>query len=78
MKAQNEAGLTDNAWVERIGQLRQLVSDRYDTTQDTTPQEFVDYAVENYEEEFDDADIRIMLRHAEQMRREWDEALSAD
>ena len=77
MKAQEERGLTDNAWVERIGQLRQLVSDDYDTSLNITPREFVDYAVENYEEDFDDADIRIMLRHAEQMRDEWDKMTAA-
>jgi hypothetical protein len=78
MRAQTEFNLTDNAWVERIGQLRQMVSDGYDTAWNTTPQEFVDYAVENYDEEFDEADIRIMLRHAEQMRRERDEMIAAE
>ncbi|TXH58877.1 MAG: hypothetical protein E6Q97_01090 [Desulfurellales bacterium] len=66
MKAQNEKNLTDNAWVERIGQLRQMVSDQYDTTQNTTPQQFVDWLVENADEEFDSADERILLRRAEE------------
>ena len=69
MRAQNEAGLTDNAWVERIGYLRQLVSDQYDTSNNTAPREFVDWMIESAEEEFDSADERIMLRHAEDMRR---------
>lgn len=73
MRAQNETGLTDNAWVQRIGQLRQMVSDQYDTSQNTTPREFVDWLIESADEEFDSADERILLRHAEDMRREWDE-----
>ena len=76
MRAQNEAGLTDNAWVERIGYLRQLVSDQYDTSNNTTPREFVDWMIESAEEEFDSADERIMLRHAEDMRREWNEMMA--
>jgi hypothetical protein len=66
MKAQEETNLTDNAWVRRIGYLRQLVDDQYDTTQNTTPQEFVDWLVDSAEEEFDSADERIMLRRAEE------------
>ena len=68
MKAETEANLTDNAWVERIGQLRQMVSDQYDTTQNTTPREFVGWLVENAEEEFDNADERVLLRAAEAAR----------
>ena len=68
MKAQNEAGLTDNAWVKRIGELRQMVADQYDTTQNTTPREFVDWLVESAEEEFDSADERILLRAASAAR----------
>lgn len=66
MKAQQDHGFTDNAWVKRVGYLRQLVQDNYDESL-ATPAEFVDYAVENYEEEFDDADIRVMTREAERM-----------
>lgn len=68
MKAQTEANLTDNAWVNRIGQLRQIVGEQYDTTQNTTPRQFVDWLVENAEEEFDSADERILLRAAEDAR----------
>ena len=76
MRAQNEAGLTDNNWVERIGYLRQLVDDQYDTSQETTPREFVDWLIDSAEEEFDSADERIMLRRAESLRREWDEMMT--
>jgi hypothetical protein len=68
MRAQEEAGLTDNAWVERIGQLRQMVSDQYDPTRGATPREFVDWLVENSAEEFDNADERILIRAAQYAR----------
>ena len=38
------------------------------TTQNTTPRQFVDWLVENAEEEFDSADERILLRAAEDAR----------
>lgn len=73
MRAQEEKGLTDNAWVQRIGYLRQTVSDQYDTTQDTTPQQFIDWLIESAEEEYDQADERIMLRWAQELKAEADE-----
>lgn len=67
MKAQEDRGLTDNAWVERIGQLRQMVSDQYDPTTGATFNQFVDWLIENAEEEFDSADERILRRKAQDM-----------
>ena len=66
MKTKTKFDLTDNAWVERIGQLRQMVSDQYDTTLGT-PREFVDWLIESAEEEFDDADECILMQVAERM-----------
>ena len=65
MKAQTESNLTDNAWVERIGQLRQLVAEGYDPSL-ATPQEYIDFLMEVEDEEFDQADIDIIIREAEE------------
>lgn len=68
MKAQQDHGLTGNAWAKRVGELRQMVNDNYDESV-STPGEFVDYAVETYEAEFDAADIRIMRQEAESVAK---------
>ncbi len=66
MKAQQDHGLTGNAWTKRVGELRQMVNDLYDEGM-FAPDEYVTYAVENYSDEFDDADIRIMRQEAERI-----------
>ena len=66
MKAQQDNGLTGNAWVKRVDELRQMVNDQYNESV-SSPTEFVDYAVETYEDEFDAADIRIMRQEAERI-----------
>jgi hypothetical protein len=66
MKAQQDNGLTGNAWVKRVDEIRQMVNDNYDEGV-STPGEFVEYAVETYEAEFDAADIRIMKQEAERI-----------
>ena len=65
MKAQTEANLVDNAWVKRIEQLRRMVAEGYDPSL-ATPAEYVDYLIEVEDEEFDRADIDIILREAEE------------
>jgi hypothetical protein len=67
MRAQEEASLTGNAWVERISYLRQLVSDQYDPRNGTGFNEFVDWLIDKSEEEFDSADEGIMRRKAQDM-----------
>ena len=66
MKAQQHHNLTGNAWTERVSELRQMVNDNYDESVQT-PDEFVDYAVANYSDEFDAADVRIMRQEAERI-----------
>ena len=66
MKAQQDNGLTGNAWVKRISELRQMVNDQYNEGI-SSPTEFVDYAVANFDDEFDAADIRIMRQEAERI-----------
>jgi hypothetical protein len=72
VKATENANLTDNAWVERTGQLRQEVSEQYDPD-DCTPEEWVAWFIENAEEEFDDADEAALLRWAKRRYDRWQE-----
>jgi hypothetical protein len=62
------SNLTDNAWVDRIGELRQMVWDNYDTTT-ATPDEFIEWFVDG-EEAFYDDDIRILRQEAQRMYEE--------
>ena len=68
MKAFENANLTDNAWVARTNELRQIVSDQYDPAE-TTPAEWVAWFIETAEDEFDEADEAALLRWAQ---REYD------
>ena len=63
MKAQQDSNLTGNALVERIDSIRQMVNDNYNEDM-WTPDEFVDYVVANYSDEYDATDIRIMRQEA--------------
>lgn len=74
MRAANESDKTGNAWTERVDYLRQLVDDQYDTFQDTTPEEFVEWVVECADEEFGPDDERVLLRRARELRKEASEA----
>lgn len=61
------SNLTDNAWVDRIGELRQMVWDNYDTTIGT-PDEFIEWFVDyDSEAEYHDDDIRILRQEAQRM-----------
>jgi len=61
MYISERADLTDNAWVERIGQLRQLIADSYDENTDT-PDEWIDWIVEESEYEVDQDDVDFLRR----------------
>jgi hypothetical protein len=70
MRTNTTSNLTDNAWVQRIDELRQMVWDNYDTT--ATPDEFIEWFVdgEDAEEAFYDDDIRILRQEAQRMYEE--------
>jgi NADH:ubiquinone oxidoreductase subunit len=56
---------TDNDWVSRIGQLRQLIEDSYDEGT-ATPEEWVAWIAENVELDNDDIEfLRRELRRRE-------------
>lgn len=67
MRIHEASGLTDNAWTDRIGYLRQIVSDQYDPATGT-PREFVDYLIDNAEEPFYTDDERVLMRAANAAR----------
>ena len=70
MRSQTASNLLDNAWVQRTGELRQLVSDQYDVTLGT-PEEFVAWLMSpDVEEEFDTSDERALLRWAQRKLEE--------
>lgn len=66
MRTNTTSNLTDNAWVRRIGELRQMVWDNYDTST-ATPDEFIEWFVdgEDSEEAFYNDDIRILRQEAQ-------------
>lgn len=68
MRINEASDLTDNAWTERIGYLRQIVSDQYDPAIGATPREFVDHLIDNAEETFCIDDERILIRAASAAR----------
>lgn len=68
MRAAENKGLTDNAWVKRIDYLRQLVSDNYNPA-DGSAQAFVTWYVDTADEEFDWEDQTVMLDYAKEMSK---------
>jgi hypothetical protein len=71
MKTNNNANLTDNAWVERTQELKQIVSDAYNPYPDgvdrtlCTPDEFVEWLMsDDVDTEFDSDDEASLLNWA--------------
>ena len=58
--------LTDNAWVKRVGELRQMVDDCYDPA-DASAQEWVEWVTAQDGEEFDSDDVKVLSAYAQQV-----------
>jgi hypothetical protein len=70
MKTDERRYLTDNAWVNRVGDLRQEADDQYNPA-DATPQQWVEWYTAQEGEEYDVDDCRVLLDRAEQLYEDY-------
>ncbi len=66
MRIDERRYLTDNAWVDRVGDLRQQVDDQYNPA-DAAPQRWVEWYTAQTEEEYDPDDCSVLLDRAERL-----------
>ena len=66
MRTSERSTLEGNAWVRRLGELRQMVDDAYDPTLGT-PMQWVEWVTTEGEQEFDMDDIDELLDAAERL-----------
>lgn len=70
MKTDERRNLTDNAWVRRVGDLRQQVDDAYNPP-DGSPQDWVEWYTSQEDGEYDVDDCRVLLDRAEQLYEDY-------
>ena len=66
MRTSARSTLEGNAWVRRLGELRQMVDDAYDPTLGT-PMQWVEWVTTEGEQEFNMDDIDELLDAAERL-----------
>ena len=66
MRTSERSTLEGNAWVRRLGELRQMVDDAYDPTLGT-PMQWVEWVTTEGDQEFDMDDIDELLDAAERL-----------
>ena len=66
MRTSARSTLEGNAWVRRLGELRQMVDDAYDPTLGT-PMQWVEWVTTEGDQEFDMDDIDELLDAAERL-----------